>query len=649
MKPRKIAVRQGALFEDDFLIRTLGSIGSNPEIALTELVANARDAGASRVNVVIPSEKESMMTIEDDGVGMTARQFQSRWMTLGYDRQKHQGAWVEYPDERKAKKRRAFGRHGVGRHGLLCFADSYVVESTRDGNTSTFQITTTSGRNPFEIASAGTSKHDGHGTRLKTVVTRNLPKESRIRQVLGSRFLQDPEFEVWVNGRGVPLTKLTGFIAEDSLTVANTKARVFIFDTKSSSRISAYQGVAFWVAGKLVGTPSWIVGDRAVLDGRTRAGRRFNIVIQCADDFADVVDSDWAGFKKLPLRDELFRVVGDFVTEKTNELMRDKASETSIDALRKARNEIRDLPRSAAREVIAFATAVTRAEPGIATESLNAAVSALINLEKTRSGAALLEKLARLPEQDVEALDQLLNDWSARDALAVLDEIDGRLKLVTAIERFGEDEAADELRTLHPLVAQARWIFGPEFDSPEFASNQSLRNAVEKVFNKRIPADAFDNPRRRPDLLSLSDATLSATATETIDGSSGLAKFSTVLLIELKKGRASIGRSEMNQADGYAQDLLQSGHLDGPPFINAFVVGHSIAERTETVKTVGEIPKARVTATTYAQLTRTAGRRLFRLRSRLSDRYERMSSDQLLDDLLGTTEQLDLEINGLKE
>jgi hypothetical protein len=84
------------------------------------------------------------------------------------------------------------------------------------------------------------------------------------------------------------------------------------------------------------------------------------------------------------------------------------------------------------------------------------------------------------------------------------------------------------------------------------------------------------------------------------------------------------------------------------PFINAFVVGHSTAERTETVKTVGEISKARVTATTYAQLTRTVSKRLFRLRSRLSDRYERMSSDQLLDDLLGTTEQLDLKINGLK-
>ena len=36
----------GSLFEDDYLLRTLGRIAHEPEVALTELVANAWDAGA---------------------------------------------------------------------------------------------------------------------------------------------------------------------------------------------------------------------------------------------------------------------------------------------------------------------------------------------------------------------------------------------------------------------------------------------------------------------------------------------------------------------------------------------------------------------------------------------------------------------------
>jgi hypothetical protein len=48
MKGLRSSRRQGVLFEDDLLVKTLGNIGTNPEVALTELVANARDAGASR-------------------------------------------------------------------------------------------------------------------------------------------------------------------------------------------------------------------------------------------------------------------------------------------------------------------------------------------------------------------------------------------------------------------------------------------------------------------------------------------------------------------------------------------------------------------------------------------------------------------------
>ena len=58
---------QGSLFEEDYLIRTLGTLVHSPEIALTELVANAWDAGATRVNIFIPDKKGDKLIIEDNG------------------------------------------------------------------------------------------------------------------------------------------------------------------------------------------------------------------------------------------------------------------------------------------------------------------------------------------------------------------------------------------------------------------------------------------------------------------------------------------------------------------------------------------------------------------------------------------------------
>jgi hypothetical protein len=224
----------------------------------------------------------------------------------------------------------------------------------------------------------------------------------------------------------------------------------------------------------------------------------------------------------------------------------------------------------------------------------------------------------------------LLSEWSVRDALTVLSEIDRRLVVIEAIKRLSTDKTADELHTLHPLVTQARWLFGPEFDSAEYASNVSLVNAVRQVFRIAVDDGAFISPRKRPDLVVLSDATLSAVCTEAYDDAKGLQTIRDVLVIELKKGESVISRENINQASGYVEDLLNCGHLDVRPFIRAFVVGHRLGDRFEPTRSIGENPvSARVHATTYGQLVRTGEKRLFSLRSQLTSRYEEICGDEL--------------------
>lgn len=200
--------RHLSLFEEDYLLRELGPVAHVPQVALTELVANAWDAGASKVDLFLPTELGGTLTVVDDGHGMTAQQFSKRWMTLRYNRLKHQSFKVEFPKGRGSKPRKAYGRNGVGRHGLLCFGDQYQVETWRDGKLSTFLVGTESGPSPFVVRAEAFSEHEGSGTRLSVSVTRKLPDVKEIVTVLAARFIHGLPFKSYSRLQLIALTRL---------------------------------------------------------------------------------------------------------------------------------------------------------------------------------------------------------------------------------------------------------------------------------------------------------------------------------------------------------------------------------------------------------------------------------------------------------
>lgn len=633
----------GSLFEEDYLLRTLGRIAHDPDVALTELVANAWDAGASFVDITIPPEKQNTLVVLDDGHGMSAEQFKSRWMTLAYDRVKHQGQNVEFPPERKDWRRRAYGRNGVGRHGMLCFADRYEVETWREGRGAQFVVSTHSQQTPFKIESESTFQKSGHGSRLSVVVERRIPDADRIREIISARFLHDPQFVVRVNGQSISLPEHSGLIERIVLPITGTlSAEAFVVDSTKAAKSTLYQGIAFWVNNRLVGTPGWIVGNTAILDGRARFAKRYAIVVRAGAEWIPEVEEDWARFKTTDAVRALNEAVCRYALEMFEKLSANFVEESSEDALIRNREQFKELSTLGRIEVASFTQNLVTQHPTINPETLAIAVQAVINLEKSRSGAALLEKLTQLNESDIDGLDRLLSQWTVRDALSVLDEIDHRLAVIGAIEKLCGDPNTDELHTLHPLVTQARWLFGPEFDSHEYASNVTLRTAAEKVFGQKPGASAFHNARQRPDLVIMADATYSIVGTEVFDSyEQNLTKIQDVLIIELKKGKSAIGRDEMNQADGYVQDFLGSGAMDGTPMFRAYVVGYEIQPKTSKEKEIKEdgVLRGRVVATTYGQLTRSAHQRFFKLKEKIPTRYDDVSGVDLMTKVMQTPTQ----------
>jgi hypothetical protein len=609
---------QGSLFEEDYLIRTLGSIVQIPEIALTELVANAWDAGATSVDISIPEEYNQKLVVEDNGTGLTKEQFEQRWMKLGYNRIKHQGKNVVFPPKIQGN-RLAYGRNGVGRHGLLCFDKEYTVITSSSGTQSKFVITTKDETHPFVIKSASTGKSKKHGTRLEVIVTKNLPDPKRILQIISARFLHDPNFIVSINRQTVHLEEHLGLINSKNLEIESVKMTAHFIDSQKSARSTLYQGIAFWQSNRLVGEPSWILGNDVVIDGRTRFAKRYTVVIQ-TNDLGDYIYEDWSGFKRVGIMEKVYKEVASYVNNMFAEIAKGSIEETKQQIKNDFHSEISELTPLAKFEVNEAIESITATHPTARPDSLAIAVEAVINLEKTRTGKELLIRLSKLTDSDIIGLNKLLENWTVRDALSVLDEIDNRISVIEAIRKLSSDENIDELHILHPLVSDARWLFGPEYESAEFASNRQLQNAVEIIFKKEIQKDVFNNHRKRPDIVVLSDSTLSLTGTEMFDSESGLSQVNRILVIELKKGGSKLSRKERNQAMSYVEEFIGAGHIIGNPLVDCFVVGKAFSEKLELTVKVGD--RGRVNVCIFDQLVDTAEKRLFGLRKKLSDRYD---------------------------
>ena len=109
------------------VLKHLGiNLYSNVAAVLTEVVANAWDADASRVDIEIDSEKGEI-SIEDDGIGMSIEDMNNKYLRVGYCRR------TEEKLSKTAKGRQVMGRKGLGKLSLFSIAKNVEVQSCIEG------------------------------------------------------------------------------------------------------------------------------------------------------------------------------------------------------------------------------------------------------------------------------------------------------------------------------------------------------------------------------------------------------------------------------------------------------------------------------------------------------------------------------------
>ncbi len=617
---------------DRFLSDVVGNkILKNPITAIVELVANAWDAGATKVNIKWPSLRDPQFSIVDNGHGMSVDEFKERWLTFSYDRSKKQGMSVDVVYDGAIYKRTVFGKNGKGRHAAFCFNSSYDVETktSKDDISSRYNVTVGTKDNPINVDTVKAENCiRSHGTGIFVKRSQNIEiPEKAIIEELGTRFLFDPFFEVYVNNHKVAFCDINKNKI-DTIVIDDQHIEILVIKTNQSDVTSKLHGIAWQVNGRLVGDFSWDCD--LDIDRRTKEAKSLGFIVKATNKEKDnelksFVLPDWSGFSSEGLKD---------LQNKVNLAI---SNYINMQNILQAKDTIDDMAQQRKQKLSQIGTVKTNKWkrtlyeiivqcPSLSIKHLERLADIILKMEKSETKYRLIELLSQMSSNDYDNLSKILENWGIEAAKLVLDELEFRIKLINELERKINEATTDEVHELQPLFERGLWIFGPEFESIEYTSNKSIATVIKHFMKCE---EVSNVSRNRPDFVILPDGNCSNFYSRPYydehNEESGIER---LVIVELKKPTVSINSEEKNQPWKYYKELKNKGVITtNTQRTIAYVLGRSIAAGEE-----GEIDfdsgRLIVRPMTYSVVVNRAKARLFKLYDKVKKSVPFLTEEQ---------------------
>ena len=611
-------MEQGSLlYENRFLESWAGSIITNPSTAIVELVANCWDAYATEVRITWPDRiSEKQFSVSDNGVGMTREEFQYIWRAMSYDRVGRYGPTASPPPDMQGLPRPVFGKNGKGRFASFCFSSEYLISSKKDGQQFTYRVYRTSDKplilEEVEFIPEGV---EGHGTEIRgsgEIATFALTEE-QVRELLSGRFLANPAFRVFVNERQITFND----IATASLSIVELPipdigiVKIYHIDAGKADKTTKQHGIAWWVLNRAVGECRWRGSDvERILDGRSEKAKRYTFVVQA--DFlnsADAVKEDWSGFHE---DNETWKTVRPRVQDKIKEIISEtsgaerEAKRTSI--FEKIGSSVNTLPFMSKDRVQTFVNEVVDSCPNFGEQEILQLSSILTNLENSKSRYGLLEVLHKQDPHDLDALHEVLTQWTIGMAKVVLDEIQNRLKVINELRIKIQVAGIDEVKELQPLFEKGLWMFGDKFESIHFTSNKGMTTVIRELFDGKSQKASLN----RPDFVIVPDGSTGFYSLPSYNHEHQESGVQHLVVVDLKTTKLSIGSKEKEQVWKYVKELKRKGHIQAETRVDGFILGDQIEAGEGDARTEANL-KVTIQPMLYGWILNRAEQRLLKL------------------------------------
>lgn len=635
-------------YEDRFWEQYVGkNLVTDPVMAAVELVANCWDAGARRVDIQWPEEGETSVSIGDNGEGMTREEFYRRWGSFSYDRIANQGKTVTVDLGSGTTTRRVFGRNGIGRFAAFCFGPEYSVSSAKAGERNKF-VVRKGRKQPLEFDLVATEPDVATGTTIEVEIAGPMIlRPETLRTELGRRFLTDPSFQVFVNGVRIAFDDIENKgleVMQVPVPGIETPIPVKVIDTKRTDPTGRQHGVAWHVLGRLVGDCGWKDPEqRSLIDGRRVEAKRYTFIVE-ADllNDAGAVKPDWSGFEE---ENEIYKSVNSSVqaaiTARLLEYTKEKRAEITASVRNSFSTEVRQMTPLKRERWNTFVDKVAADCPSLSEQELKSVSGILANMELASSRYGLLHKLHSMDPGQIDKLHEVLDEWTIDMAKIVLDEIRGRMKLIEELRLKTSSGDTLEVQELQPLFRDGLWIFGPEFETIHFTSNEGMTSVIQMMFGD----NEVKGSRNRPDFAILPDSSVGLYSYPEYDDEGGEIGAAKLVVLELKAPDVPIGDTEKGQCWKYVRELLEKGLLSERTRVQGFVLGRRInpVDREERTERNGRV---KILPLDFDTVLKRADSRLLNLREKIKTApfMQRPDVDAYLADDDSAPDALELEV-----
>lgn len=523
-----------------------------------ELVSNAWDADAKRVDIVIPTtllNDQSEITVTDDGCGMSDRKVRDAYLIVGRDRRKEEQS-DKTPDGRKL-----MGRKGIGKFCGFGIADEIELETVHAGEISRFamkheEIEKSSIKRKLTMPALDPSGSLAKGTR---VTLRNITKFRKksisvehLRRGLARRFsIIGPTFgfQVWINGSPISVderdlkllleTDINGnpylweFHDEEIEPNTGWKVSGWIGALQHTKQLEdgIQRGIVIMARGKLVQEPF-------VFDAVSGQQYAFSYMVgeinaEFVDDVEDTISTArnslvWDSEPNAALKRWGMSKVNHIAREWSEKRRKDNEHKLDQNPIYKRFKEECDQfeDKTVKRVADKLIKQVIADNPVGGDEAQEKAIQMCLDFMQFNAFTELAREVSEAGVQDVGRLLDLFREWEVVEAKEMMRVTEGRIKTIEKLEELIRTNAL-EVPTLHKFLKEFPWVLDPRWTL--VADEKSFSALLREGFPEEAAAIEDD---RRIDFLCVREST-------------------SLIVVEIKRPKSRASMKELLQIERY--------------------------------------------------------------------------------------------------